>query len=514
MGDRVVVIGAGHHGLVAAIRLAAHGQEVLVVERAAVPGGAVTSEELTLPGFVHDPCAGFFPFTAASPAFRELPLELEWIDPPQPMAHVFDDGQAIGLYRDLGATADSLERCARGAGAAWRELIDVLWPHREVLVRAGLGRFPPLRAGARLLAGLRGQALDLAQLAMSSSATMGRRLFGDDRAAAWLAGSGAHADVSPYAVPSGVFSLGLNFLGHHVGWPLPRGGAGRLTAALVSHLRGLGGELRCGVAAERIEVKSGRVTGVVLNGDERIAAGAVICTVSPGPMMTMLDENDLPGRVTRRLRRWRYGFGTVKLDWALSGPVPWEAEEARRAAVVHVGGPVDEVGQAFNQSSSGQFPERPQLVVGQQSLHDPSRAPEGNHTLYAYARVPQRPDIGEEEMADRVTRQIERFAPGFSDLVLQRSLRTPADIERGNPSMGGGDLASGSFELDQQLVFRPAPELFRYRTPLTGLYVAGAWVHPGAGVHGMAGRGAADVLLADLRPSGRLRRATAACLRG
>jgi phytoene dehydrogenase-like protein len=509
MRERVVIIGAGHHGLVAAIRLAARGQEVLVVERAGAPGGGVSSAELTLPGFVHDHCAAFFPLAAASPAFRELPLErhgLEWIDPPLAMAHVFDGGQAIGLHRDLGATVESLERCAPGAGAAWRELIETLWPQREALVRAGLGRFPPLRAGTRVLAGLRSHAIDLAQLALSSAATMGRRLFADDRAAAWLAGAGAHADISPYALPSGVFSLGLHFLGHHVGWPLPRGGAGKLTGALVSHLRELGGELRCGAPVERIEVSSGRVTGVVLNGGERLDARALICTVSPGPLMTMLGDSALPGRVSRRLRRWRYGLGTVKLDWALSGPVPWEAEDARTAAVVHVGGPIGELGQAFQDSTSGRFPERPLLVVGQQSLHDPSRAPEGRHTLYAYARVPQRPGIGGDEMAERVTRRLERFAPGFSDLVLERSLLTPADIERDNPSMGGGDLAGGSCELDQQLLFRPAPELFRYRTPVSGLYVAGAWVHPGAGVHGMAGRGAADVLLADLARPGRRRR--------
>ncbi|HYY05443.1 MAG TPA: NAD(P)/FAD-dependent oxidoreductase [Candidatus Limnocylindria bacterium] len=489
MPRRVVVIGAGHHGLVAGIRLAGRGLEVVVLEAADAPGGGVRSAELTLPGFVHDTCSGFFPLAAASPAFRELELGLRWVNPEVAMAHVFEDGAEIALHRDVGATADSLDACAPGAGDAWRRLVHTLWPHRDALVSAVLGRFPPLPAAAALLAGLRGRALRLAPLAARSSARIGCDLFGEARAAGWLAASGAHSDISPHAAPSGAFALGLNFLAHAVGWPFPRGGAAALTAALAARLYELGGELRCGAPVERIEPGA-----AIVRGGERLAADAVICTVSPGPLVDMLAPAPLP----RRLRRWRYGLGTLKLDYALAGPVPWGAEAARRAGVVHVGGPLAEIAASLEQAKAGRFPERPALVLGQQSLHDPTRAPEGRQTLYAYARVPQRPGIGDAEMADRVEARIEDFAPGFRELVLERAVRSPAAIERENPSMRGGDLASGSFELDQQLFLRPHPRWFRYRTPLPGLYVAGAWVHPGAGVHGMSGRGAADAVLADL----------------
>jgi phytoene dehydrogenase-like protein len=281
-----------------------------------------------------------------------------------------------------------------------------------------------------------------------------------------------------------------------VGWPFPRGGAGRLTDALVSRLRALGGEVRCGVPVEQIEVFGRRACSVRLGNEERLEADAVVCTASPAVLMRLLPTDALPGRVSRRLCGWRYGLGTVKLDYALSSPVPWSSAVAREAGVVHVGGPLAEITASLAEADAGQVPLRPALVVGQQSLFDRSRGPEDRHTLYVYARVPQRSG---EEAASAVESQLERYAPGFRDVVLERSLRTPRDIERENPSMRGGDLASGSFELDQQLVFRPDPRLCRYRTPLRGLYVAGAWVHPGAGVHGMSGWGAAGALLADLR---------------
>lgn len=491
MPPRVAVIGAGHNGLVAAIRLAERGHSVVVLEAAADPGGAVRSAELTLPGFVHDTCAAFFPMSAASPAFRKLGLDLEWINPDVAMAHVFDDGE-IALHRSVTDTVASLEARGRGAGEAWRSLVERLWPHREKLVRAGFGRLPPLRDGARLLAGLRRQALELAPMAVASSAAMGRALFGDDHAAGWLAGSGAHSDVSPFAPGSGAFSLGLNFLGHMVGWPFPRGGAGRLTGALVQRLIDLGGTVRCGCAVSSIETRSRRVVAVRTADGERREVDAVLCTASPAVLMSLLPAGALPLRVARRLRGWRYGLGTLKLDYALSGPMPWGSEVARRAAVVHAGGPLGEIASSLEEASAGRVPARPALVVGQQSLHDRSRAPEGRHTLYVYARVPQDCD---ESATSAVEDQLQRFAPGFRHLVLDRAVRTPADIERENASMRGGDLASGSFELDQQLIYRPDPRLCRYRTPLPGLYVAGAWVHPGAGVHGMSGWNAAGVLM-------------------
>jgi phytoene dehydrogenase-like protein len=474
--SRAVVIGAGHNGLVAAVRLAAAGLDVTVVESAGVPGGGVRSDALTLPGFVHDTCSGFFPLTAASPAFRALELDVDWVNPEQPMSHVFEDGSAISLFRDVDAM-----------GEEWRRLVKRLWAVHSPLIRIALGRLPPVRASTELGR----EALLLAPLAPLPSSLLAHRLFGDDdRAAGWLAGSGAHADLSPHAPGSGAFSLGLNFLGHLVGWPFPRGGAQGLTDALVERLRSHGGELRCGAEVERIEA-----SGVVLRGGERLEAEAALCTASPAVLMRLVPDGALPGR----LRRWRYGLGTLKLDYALGAPVPWSSVEARSAGVVHVGGPLAEIAGSLDQAIKGEFPSRPALVVGQQSLFDSSRAPEGQHTLYVYARVPQRVALWADDMADRLEAQIERYAPGFSATVLARSIRAPADIERDNPSMVGGDLASGSMMPTQQLILRPHPRLCRYRTPLDGLYVAGAWVHPGPGVHGMSGWNAAQTILEDRR---------------
>lgn len=495
-----VVIGAGHHGLVAAVWLAERGHDAVVLEAAPWPGGGVRSQELTQPGFTSDVCSGFFPLARAAPAFQELELDLEWVDPPVPMVHVLEEpGAEIALQRDIGATVRSLEAVAPGGGFAWRELMETLWPHRGALIRAGLTPLPALGPTLRLLASLRGKALSLAPLALASSATLGRRLFGSERAAAWLASTGAHADLSPLAAGSGVFALGLNFLGHVVGWPFPRGGAGRITDALVARLVSGGGQIRCGARVEAIEISQGRVCAVRLAGGERIESDSVICTASAVVLNEILPAGVLPGRVERRLRSWRYGLGTVKLDWALSGPVPWSGPLAREAGVVQTGDSLGAVIASLQEASGGRFPERPALVIGQQSLHDPSRAPEGRHTLYAYARVPQRPDIGDREMTDRVELEIERHAPGFRDLVLSRSIRSPEAIEAENASMRGGDLASGSCQLDQQLIFRPAPELCRGRTPVRGLHVAGAWVHPGPGVHGVSGRAAAAALLRRAR---------------
>lgn len=505
---RVTVIGAGHQGLVAAIRLAAAGCEVTVLEAAAEPGGAVRTAELTLPGFRHDTCSGFFPLTAASPAFRKLELDVPWIDPAVAMVHALEGGEDIVLHRDIAPTADSLDRCAAGAGGAWRDFVEALWPHRDALIRAILAPLPALRSWAAVVSGFRMQAAELAPLAVASSATLGRSLFGDERAAAWLAASGAHADLSPLAAGSGAFALGLNFLGHTVGWPFPQGGAGALTDALVRRLESLGGAVRCGSPVAEITITAGGVSGTRLTDGERIDSNGVIATTSPASLLELLAPGSLPGRVERRLRGWRYGLGTLKLDYALSAPVPWLSPHCREAGVVHVGGELEEVIASLEQASTGHLPERPTLVVGQQSVHDRSRAPEDGHTLYVYARVPQRIELGNEELAAPVERQLERFAPGFRDLVLGRSIRTPQVIEAENASMRGGDIASGSCEPDQQLVFRPAPELCRGRSPIQGLYVAGAWVHPGPGVHGVSGAAAAKALLKDMRPPRRfLRRA-------
>jgi phytoene dehydrogenase-like protein len=496
---RALVIGAGHNGLVAAIHLAAHGVQVTVLEHAPRPGGATSSGELTLPGFVHDHCAGFVPMAAASPAIRELDLAQDgvvWIDPAHVMAHPFEDGRAIALHRELGATVASLGR----AGPGWEAAMKRMLPLAEPLVQSVLSPLPPVRPALRLLAGLHGEVTEWARKLLGSVEALGLDLFdGDTRATAWLAGSAQHSGLPPSTTVSGAFGFLLQLMGHSHGWPVPEGGMGRLADALVTRAEREGAAIRCTATVRRLLVRGGRVVGVELEDGERIDADAVVSTVSAGVLARLLPDAALPAGMQRRLRRWRYGTGAFKLDYALSAPVPWTAKEAREAAVVHVGGELEELTAAAQAGARGELPARPALVVGQQSLYDASRAPAGQHTLYVYAHVPARYHEDDEDVAGSIEHQLERFAPGFGDVVRARAIRSPAQTERENPSLVGGDLGGGSYELDQQLVFRPSPQLSRYRTPIGGLFVAGASTHPGGAVHGISGRGAARALLQENR---------------
>jgi phytoene dehydrogenase-like protein len=438
--------------------------------------------------------------TMASPAMRELGLDrlgLDWVNPDLAMAHPFADGSAIGLHRDSRATVADLEAVAPGAGRGWGELVDRTLPLLHQLTGAVFARLPPGRPALRALAGLRRDAVELARLGAGSAEAVGLHVMGSERAAAWLAGSAMHSGLEPRAGASGVFGLLLTLLGHGVGWPFPRGGAGRVTDGLVRVLREEGGELRCDARVQELHVRGGRTSGVRLAGGEEIVAADVVSTLTARPLLALLPADALPERLIRRLSRWRHAPGVFKLDHALAGPVPWESEPARRAGVVHVAGELRDLTRSMQEANRGEVPEEPALVVGQQSLWDSSRAPEGRHTLYAYTHVPGRRGVSDEEIAERMETRIERLAPGFRELILERRLRSPEMLERENPSMAGGDLAGGSYELDQQLVFRPAPELCRYRTPLRGLYVAGASVHPGGAIHGVSGREAARSLLRD-----------------
>jgi phytoene dehydrogenase-like protein len=499
---RALVIGAGHNGLVCAIHLAAAGLDVEVLEHADRPGGGARSSARTLPGFLHDDHAGFVPMTVASPAMQELGLHrdgdgVQWIDPPTIAAHPFDDGTAIALHRDLDATVASL---GATAGAGWRAAMDDLLPHAQTLVSTILAPLPPVAGPARMAAALRRDGLTWARRMLGSIEALGLDVFeGDERATAWLSGSAQHSGLPPSTAGSGAFGLLLQILGHSHGWPLARGGMQTLVDALVARAQGEGARIRCGARVAEVLVPDGRVRGVRLASGEELGADAVVSTISARPLLGLLPPGALPGRLERRLRTWRYGTGAFKVDYALRAPVPWTAAEARAAAVVHVAGSLQELTAAGHAGQRGVLAERPALVVGQQSLLDPTRAPAGRHTLYAYAHVAPRYDVSDDEVADRIEAQLERFAPGFKDTILLRTHRSPAATEAENPSMVDGDLGGGTMELDQQLVFRPAPELVHYRTPLRGLYVAGASIHPGGAVHGMSGRGAAHALLRDRR---------------
>jgi phytoene dehydrogenase-like protein len=500
---RVVVVGAGSSGLVCAINLARAGLDVTVLEHAPRPGGACRSGEVTLPGFIHDHCAGFNPMTVASPAMRELELESEgvrWVAPDAIMAHPFPDGTAIALHHDLDATVASLDATQPGAGAAWRALIEQYRPLAQRLVEAILGPLPPVRPPLALAAALRRDGLLLARRMAGSVEAFGLDVFdGGVRPTAWLSGSAQHSGLSPSTAGSGAFGFLLQLLAHSHGWPFPAGGQGEITEALLRIAAREGVAVRCGAHVERILVRRGRTAGVQLRGGEEVCARDVVTTLSARPLAAMLPDDALPHRLIRRLRIWRYGTAAFKLDYALRSAVPWTASEGRQAAVVHVGGELRELAAAAQAGERGEMPERPALVVGQHTIYDPSRAPEGGHTLYCYAHVPSGYECSDEHVADLVEGQLERFAPGFSAVVQARAIRNPDQTEAENPSLVGGDLGGGSMELDQQLIFRPAPELCRYRTPLRGLYVTGASVHPGGSVQGMGGRSAARALLADRR---------------
>ncbi|MGI8412440.1 MAG: phytoene desaturase family protein [Solirubrobacteraceae bacterium] len=500
---RVVVVGAGSNGLVCAIHLARAGLDVTVLEHSPRPGGASSSVEATLPGFVHDHCAGFNPMTVASPAMRELELEAEgltWVRPDAIMAHPFEDGTAIALHHDLQATVASLDAAHPGSGAAWGELIEQYRPLAQRLVETIFGPLPPFRQPLALAAALRLDILLLARRMTGSVEAFGLDVFDGALApTAWLSGSAQHSGLPPSTAGSGAFGFLLQLVAHSHGWPFPAGGQGEIVGALLSIASREGVTVRCDAHVEWVLVRGGRVAGVRLRDGEEVPARDVITTISAQPLAAILPDDALPHRLMRRLRIWRYGTAAFKLDYALRAKVPWTAPEAREASVVHVAGELRELSAAAAASQRGEVPERPVLVVGQHTLYDSSRAPEGAHTLYCYAHVPARYECYDEDVADRVQAQLERFAPGFSDTVLARAIRNPQRTEAENPSLVGGDLGGGSYELDQQLVFRPAPELCRHRTPLHGLYVAGASVHPGGSVHGMGGRSAARALLADRR---------------
>jgi phytoene dehydrogenase-like protein len=482
-----VVVGGGPNGLAAAIRLAEAGRAVTVLEAADRPGGAVRTEELTLRGFRHDTFSSVYPAAAASPVFARMPLDrhgLRWVHPVACSAHPLPDGGSIALYRDVDGTVASLDRRHAGDGDRWRAFVAPLLDAFPAVRATMLGGFPPLAGPMKLLRalGVPGT-VGFGALVPGSARWLGRRLFENGEARAWLYGAAY-----------------LNLMGHAVGWPSPEGGAERLTDALVGYLRTLGGTVRTGALVDRIVTSGGRrVAGVRLAGGEGVAADLVVADVMPAALLAMVGDA-LPGTYRRLLRRYRYGPATVKVDWALDGPIPWLSAEVAGAGTVHVGGGEDEVVATMKQSAAG-LPERPFLLLGQQSVADPTRAPEGKHTAWAYTHGPQRGVDWAAELDAHVARieaQVERYAPGFRDRILARHVLGPAHLQRRDRNLVGGDVGGGSYRLDQ-VVFRPVPSLSPYRTPIAGLYLGSAATFPGGAVHGVPGDAAARAALAAAR---------------
>ncbi len=498
-----IVIGAGPNGLCAAALLGRAGLRVLVLE--ANPrraGGALGSEEATLPGFVHDVGAAFFPFAKASPAFADLDLEgsgVRWLNAPIESAHPAPDGSVAIISRDHDVTARTFGDPEDGD--AWRRL--ATW-HGKVeadILGFLLRPLPALRPLLRLFP------LDifrLARILMSTGGGLSERLFRSVAARRVLPGLALHVALGP----DDTFSAGLGYMlgltATTGGYCIPEGGAQRITDALVRQIEGYGGEVRLGARVSEIVAGDGRAQAVKLEGGEEIRASRAILanTGAPKLLLDLLDRKLIPGRVVRAMQRFPRGWGTFKVDWALSAPVPWSSEEARQSAVVHAGDSLADLRRFTAQVRGGDLPDNPYLVIGQQSVSDPTRAPSGQHTLWAYSRVPPKVEGGwaahAERFADAVDARIEGLAPGFRQTILKRRVVSPEGLESMDANLVGGDLGGGSNAWHRQLIFRPIFPYFRYRMPLRGLYLCSSYAHPGAGVHGMCGYNAASAALRDL----------------
>ena len=512
-----VVVGTGPNGLTAAVTLARGGRAVLCVEAATTLGGAAQTAELTLPGFRHDVFSAVHPAGIASPVFAELELEhhgLRWIQPELAMVHPLPGGRGAALSRDLAYTAASLDALAPGDGRRWAQFAAPYLRHFGALRAMMLAGFPPVAGPARMVGALKVQGmLEFARLLLMPADALAGEIFRGD-GAAWLFGSSLHGDAPLNGSGSAIAGVWLNLLGHAVGWPSPEGGAGAITGALAARLRELGGETRTGAPVQRVLTSARGVTGIELAGGERIAARTVVATTTPHGLVEIAGEA-LGDAYVRRALRFRYGPETVKLDWALDAPIPWENEDARRAGTVHVGGAPEQIRGALHEVAGGRLPEHPFLLSGQQTIADPTRAPAGKHTAWAYTHTPAGVEWTaqrRERFANAMESQIERFAPGFRERVLARHVMAPGDLHARNASLPGGDVGHGSYAIDQ-LIFRPVASLKPYATPVRGLFIGGASSFPGGAVHGVNGHAAARAALREARmprlpklPRGRSRR--------
>ena len=475
MKPDAVVVGSGPNGLAAAIVLARAGREVLVLEGEETPGGGCRSAELTLPGFVHDTCSTVHSLALASPFLSELRLErhgLELAHPEAPLAHPLDDGSAVMLERSIDLTARRLGPDER----TYRRLFGPLVRDSDALFRQILG---PLRPPRHPLAMAR-----FGLIGIGSARAVARSRFEGERARALLAGCCAHSMLSLRTPASAAFGIVLAMGAHAVGWPVARGGSQRLTDALVAELSAAGGE-----------VETGRRVGSL---DELPRGVPVLLDLTPRQVLR-IEAGRLPDGYRRRLSRYRYGPGIFKLDWALDGPIPWRAPEAARAGTVHLGGTLDEIAASEDAAVSGRHHERPFVLLVQPSFFDPTRAPEGKHTAWAYCHVP---NGSTKDMTDAIEAQVERFAPGFRDLIAARSAMDCAEVERRNPNYVGGDINGGAQDL-RQLFTRPVARPVPYSTPVPGLFICSSSTPPGGGVHGMCGYWAARAALRQGRVPGR-----------
>ena len=505
-----VVIGAGPNGLVAAIDLADRGWDVVVLEAAAQPGGAVRSAESVEPGFTTDLFSAFYPLGIVSPHLRRLDLEaegLEWSHAPAVLAHPTLAGPAALLSRDRAVTAAALEQFAAGDGSRWLDL-QAEWDAIEAdLVAALMQPFPPMRSTVRLVTSLGGRGTgELVRRALLPVRRFGEEQFAGAGGQLLLAGAALHSDLSPGDAAGALFGWLLTAIGQRHGWPVPRTGAGALTDALVRRLGRSGGRIRCDARVERIEVANGCAVAVHIEGGDRVEARRAVIAdvVAPHLYGALLESETLPDSLRSDLRRYQPGSATFKVNWTLDRPIPWDDPVVRGAGTVHLAESLDELTITSAELSTGRLPRNPFVLVGQMTTADPTRSPTGTETVWAYTNVPQqiRGDAADEldglttdtdirRFASRIEDRIERFAPGFRETVRARQIQAPGSFQRDDANLIGGDKSLGTAQIHQQLIFRPTLGLGRPETPIKRLFLASASAHPGGGVHGACGANAA-----------------------
>jgi phytoene dehydrogenase-like protein len=500
-----IVIGAGHNGLVAANLLADAGWQVLVLEAADEPGGAVHTAEVTAPGFRNDLCSAFFPMTALSPVFAGLDLDshgLRWTRAPVALGHLLPDDRLVALHRDLDRTTASVAEFAPEDAAAWTRLVEQWRSVRDPLLATLFGPFPPVRGAARL-AGRTGVAelMRLARTLLLPARLLAEENFAGEGARLLIAGNALHADVGIDGAGSGVYGWLLAMAAQDVGFPVPVGGAGELTAALVRRLRSRGGEIRCGQRVREILIGRGRAVGVRDAAGEPIRARDAVLADVPAPTLyrDLVGLDHLPARLADDLRRFAWDGGTVKVDWALSAPIPWTNWDAAQAGTLHLGVDLDGMSQYCADLARHRVPGRPFVLLGQMTTADPTRSPAGTESAWAYTHIPHGRPVDADAVARSIEQAVERHAPGFRDLIVGRYVQGPEEFVGRDPGLLGGAINGGTGALHQQLFFRPVPGLGRPDTPVDRLFLAGSSAHPGGAVHGVPGANAAR---AALRRSG------------
>jgi phytoene dehydrogenase-like protein len=499
-----VVIGAGHNGLVAAAMLADAGWDVLVLEAQPEPGGAVRSAELR-PGYITDLYSSFYPMTAASPAIAALRLEdhgLRWSHAPAVVGHLRspDDADPPVVYRDPARTATEFERLEPADGDNWWRLVQLWDKIRTPLMNAFLSPFPPVRPVIALLRKLgTAEALRLAQFLVQPANLMARHLFDGDAPRVLLLGNAMHADIPLDAPGSGVMGFLMAMLAQDVGWPVPVGGSGQLTAALVNRAQSAGAKVECNQDVAHIEVRGGRAVGVVTSGGRRVGARrAVVADVTaPALFQDMLPRDAVPDVLQRSLNEFVWDPPVVKVNYALDGRIPWRSEKMTGVGTVHLGADGDGLIRWMADVNTRVVPKHPFILLGQTTTADPTRSPEGTESVWAYTHLPRDvvDDASAEQLAESVDTVIEEHAPGFGALVLDRFLQRPSDLEANNANLHRGALNGGTAQLQQMLIFRPAPGMGRAETPVERLYLGSASATPGGSVHGACGRNAANAAL-------------------